>query len=350
MFPEGLAMNDLMRAYRFDEPKSLESLRARHEPMPRPQRGEVLVKVHAVSLNYRDIALLMGRYVWDAIPGLIPCSDAAGEIAAVGEGVTGFKPGDRVISAFHPRWFGGQPPRGVAMQTYGNGADGWLCEYKAVSQEAVVSLPDDISFEEGSTLPCAATTAWTALSGAAPIRAGSTVLTLGTGGVSIFAVQLAKAVGASVIGTTSSPEKAARLRDLGADQVLNYNEITDWGRHVKKAMTGGLGVDRVVEVGGPATISQSLRAVRPGGEVVLIGFLTEENPGVDYFLLKSSNAVVRSIGVGDRAALEDLVRAWSAAGLRPVVDRVFSFEDAGGAFSHLRAARHVGKVVISVTA
>ncbi len=337
-----------MRAYRFDEPKSLDALRAREEPAGEPQRGEVLVKVRAVSLNYRDIALILGRYVWDAVPGLIPCSDAAGEIVAVGEGVKGFKPGDRVISIFHPRWFGGRPPKGAAMQTYGNGADGWLTEYKVVSQEAVVALPDEISFEEGATLPCAATTAWTALSGSTPVRAGSTVLTLGTGGVSIFALQLAKAMGARVIATTSSAEKAARLRDLGADEVVNYTEIEAWGQHVRKALTGGAGVDCVVEVGGPATMSESMRAVRPGGEVVLIGFLSEANPGIDYFLMKGSNAVIRSIGVGDRAALEDLVRAWRGARLTPVIDRVFDFDDAHGAFAHLQAARHVGKVVIRV--
>ncbi|WP_337186894.1 NAD(P)-dependent alcohol dehydrogenase [Phenylobacterium sp.] len=337
-----------MRAYRFDQPDSLDSLRAREEPVGEPQRGEVLVRVRAVSLNYRDIAVILGRYVWDAIPGLIPCSDAAGEIVAVGEGVTAFRPGDRVISIFHPRWFGGRPPKGVAMQTYGSGADGWLAEYKVVSQEAVVPLPDGISFEDGATLPCAATTAWTALSGQTPVRAGSTVLTLGTGGVSIFALQLAKAMGARVISTTSGPAKAERLRALGADEVVNYVEVPAWGRHVRKALTGGAGVDCVVEVGGPATVGESLRAVRPGGEVVLIGFLSEANPGIDYFLLKGSNAIVRSIGVGDRAALEDLVRAWSGAGLSPVIDRVFGFDEAREAFAHLQAARHVGKIVVRV--
>jgi len=335
-----------MRAYRFDDAQKLETLRAREEPAGAPQRGEVRVRVRAVSLNYRDIAVVLGRYVWDAVPGLIPCSDAAGEIEAVGEGVTAFKPGDRVISIFHPRWFGGRPPKGAGMQTYGNGADGWLTQSKVVSQEAVVPLPDGISFEEGATLPCAATTAWTALSGSAPVRAGSTVLTLGTGGVSIFAVQLAKAMGARVIATTSSAEKAARLKALGADAVVNYTEVPEWGLHVRKALTGGAGVDCVVEVGGPATVSESLRAVRPGGEVVLIGFLSAENPGIDYFLLKGSNATVRSIGVGDRAALEDLVRAWAGTGLKPVIDTVFDFDDAQAAFAHLQAARHVGKVVI----
>lgn len=337
-----------MRAYRFDDPKSLASLRAREEPVGEPQRGEVLIRVRAVALNYRDIAVVLGRYVWDAVPGLIPCSDAAGEVIAVGEGVTAYRPGDRVISIFHPRWFGGRPPAGAAMQTYGNGADGWLTEAKIVSQEAVVPLPAGISYEEGCTLPCAATTAWTALSGSVPIRAGATVLTLGTGGVSIFAVQLAKGMGARVIATTSSAAKAERLRELGADAVVNYAEVPEWGHHVRKELTGGAGVDCVVEVGGPATINQSLKAVRPGGEVVLIGFLSEDNPGIDYFALKGSNAVVRSIGVGDRAALEDLVRAWSATGLTPVIDRVFPFEDAVAAFEHLQAARHIGKVVIAV--
>jgi NADPH:quinone reductase-like Zn-dependent oxidoreductase len=337
-----------MRAYRFDDPNSLETLRARDEPMPAPQRGEVLVKVRAVSLNYRDIALILGRYVWDGVPGLIPCSDAAGEVVAVGEGVAAFAAGDRVISAFHPRWFGGRPPAGAAMQTYGNGVDGWLAEYKVVSQEAVTALPADIAYDEGATLPCAATTAWTALSGPTPVRAGSTVLTLGTGGVSIFALQLAKAMGARVIATTSSNAKAERLRALGADEVVNYVDIPEWGRHIRKTVTGGAGVDCIVEVGGPATLSQSLRAVRPFGEIALIGFLTEENPGIDYFLLKGSNAVLRSIAVGDRAALEDLVRAWRGAGLKPVIDRVFGFNDARAAFAHLQAARHVGKVVIAV--
>ncbi|MBS0471962.1 MAG: NAD(P)-dependent alcohol dehydrogenase [Proteobacteria bacterium] len=337
-----------MRAYRFDDPNSLDALRARDEPIPEPQRGEVLVKVRAVSLNYRDIALILGRYVWEAKPGLIPCSDAAGEIAAVGDGVTDFKPGDRVISIFHPRWFGGRPPAGAAMQTYGNGVDGWLAEYKTVSQEAVVRLPDGITWEEGATLPCAATTAWTALSGSVPIRAGNTVLTLGTGGVSIFAVQLARAMGARVIATTSSAAKAEYLRALGAEAVVNYAETAEWGSHIRKTVTGGTGVDCIVEVGGPATLSQSLRAVRPFGEIVLIGFLTAENPGIDYFALKGSNATLRSIAVGDRAALEDLVRAWQGSGLKPVIDRTFAFDEARAAFALLQAARHIGKVVIAV--
>jgi NADPH:quinone reductase-like Zn-dependent oxidoreductase len=337
-----------MRAYRFDALTGLDDLVLHREPMPAPQRGEVLIKVRAVSLNYRDIAPVLGRYVWGANPGLIPCSDASGEVVAVGDGVTAFSQGDRVISSFHPRWLGGRLPRGIVSETYGTGSDGWLAEFKVVSQEAIVPLPDGTSLDEGSTLPCAATTAWNALSGSAPMRAGQTVLTLGTGGVSIFALQLAKAVGSKVVATTSSAEKASRLKALGADHVVNYTEIEKWGRHIKEQITQGVGVDCVVEVGGPATINQSLDAVRWGGEVVLIGFLSSDNPGIDYFHLKSSGAVVRSIAVGDRSILEGLVDVWSGSGLRPIIDRVFPFADARGAFEHLKNGRHFGKIVITL--
>lgn len=335
-----------MRAYRFDKFDSIDDLTLHEESMPRPGRGEVLVRVHAVALNYRDMAPMLGRYAARFRLGLVPCSDAAGEVLEVGEGVYAFAPGDRVISIFHPRWFGGRAPQTMALDTYGSRSDGWLAEYKAVSQEAVVRLPDGIGLVQGATLPCAATTAWNALSGPAPVRAGDCVLTLGTGGVSIFAVQLAKRLGARVIATTSSDAKAGRLRALGADEVVNYSDVSDWGRYVKEALTGGAGVDCVVEVGGPATVNESLRAVRWGGEVVLIGFLSKENPGIDYFHLKESGATVRAIGVGDRATLEALVRAWATSGLEPVIDHAFPFEDAPAAFRHLSAGGHVGKVVI----
>jgi alcohol dehydrogenase len=335
-----------MRCYRLDDSKGFDGLRLHHEEMEKPQRGEVLVKVHAVSLNYRDVSLAMGTYVWNARRGLVPCSDAAGEIVEVGEGVTAYKAGDRVISTFHPRWFGGRPPFSAAADTYGNGRDGWLTEYKVVSQEAVVLFPSILSWEEGSTLPCAGLTAWNALSGPSPIRPGNTVLTLGTGGVSVFAVQLAKALGASVIGTTSSERKAEVLMDLGVSQIVNYSRTNEWGQYIKKALTGGVGVDAVVEVGGPATISESLHAVRWGGEVVLIGYLTRDNPGVDYFHMKRSGALLRPIGTGDRSQLEDLVRAVQASGVKPLIDRVFAFNEAAQAFAYLHSAQHVGKVVI----
>lgn len=334
-----------MRAYRFDSFDSLDELRLREEPDPQPQRGEVLVRVHAVSLNFRDIAMLRGRYPRKCVPGLIPASDAAGEIVAVGEGVRALKVGDRVIGAFHPRWFGGEMPSTIASDSYGAESDGWLCELKAISQEAVVRLPDALSYEEASTLPCAGLTAWTALTGPAPIRAGHTVLVQGSGGVSVFALQLARAVGATVITTTSSAAKAEQLKALGAAHIVNYVDEPEWGRRVR-TLTDGRGVDRVVEVGGPGTIAQSLRAVALGGEIASIGFLSTENPGIDFFQLKASGASFRNITVGDRGALLDLNRAVGASGLKPVIDRVFAFEDAREAFAHLESGTHLGKVVI----
>lgn len=334
-----------MRAYRFDSFDDLEALRLREEADPRPQRGEVLVRVHAVALNFRDLAILRGRYPRKAVPGLIPISDAAGEIVALGEGVKAFKVGDRVIGAFHPRWFGGEMPSTIQTDSYGAENDGWLCELKAVSQEAVVRFPDTLSYEEACTLPCAGLTAWTALSGPEPIRAGRTVLVQGSGGVSIFALQLARAVGATVIATTSSAAKADELKALGASAVVNYREDAEWGRSVR-ALTGGRGVDRVVEVGGPGTIGQSLRAVAVGGEIASIGFLSTDNPGIDFFALKMSGASFRNITVGDRAGLMELSRVVAASGLKPVIDRVFDFEDARAAFRHLEGGTHLGKVVI----
>ncbi|CAN7565300.1 NAD(P)-dependent alcohol dehydrogenase [Phenylobacterium sp. LjRoot164] len=335
-----------MKAYRFDSFDSLDALRLREEADPVPQRGEVLVRVHAVSLNYRDLAMLRGRYPRKCVPGHIPTSDAAGEIVALGEGVEAFKVGDRVIGAFHPRWFGGEMPSTIQRDSYGAENDGWLCELKAVSQEAVVRMPQSLSYDEGATLPCAGLTAWTALTGPTPIRAGHSVLVQGSGGVSIFALQLARAVGASVVATTSSAAKAEQLKALGASGIVNYAEDPQWGRSVR-ALTGGRGVDRVVEVGGPGTIGQSLRAVALGGEIASIGFLSTDNPGIDFFQLKSSGASFRNITVGDRAALVDFTRAVEASGLKPVVDHVFGFDEAREAFSHLEAGAHLGKVVIS---
>ncbi|MEE6175005.1 zinc-dependent alcohol dehydrogenase family protein [Mycobacterium sp. 050134] len=334
-----------MRVYRFVNFDGLDGLRLHDEAVPSPQRGELLLRVRAVSLNYRDIAIPLGRYVRASKVGLVPCSDAAAEVVEVGEGVTDYHPGDRVVGAFHPRWFGGPLPLTAHAESYGNGQDGWLAEYKVVSQESVVPVPASLTDEQAATLPCAGVTAWNALGGNAPIRAGETVLTLGSGGVSIFALQLAKLVGARVISTTSSAEKAKSLSALGADEIINYRTTPDWGERVRD-LTDGRGVDRVVEVGGPATINQSLRAVASGGEVVLIGFLSEDNPGIDYFLLNGASATTRSITVGDRSDLRDLVRAVATSKLEPVIDDVFEYSEARAAFERLREGRHVGKVVI----
>jgi NADPH:quinone reductase-like Zn-dependent oxidoreductase len=337
-----------MHVYRFDNSRGLDGLELFDEPVPSPQRGELLLKIRAVSLNYRDVAIPLGRYVRDSKSGLVPCSDAAAEVVEVGEGVADYRPGDRVISLFHPRWFGGPLPATANSESYGNGQDGWLAEYKVVSRESVVPVPAALSDAQAATLPCAGVTAWNALGGPAPIRAGQTVLTLGSGGVSVFALQLAKVLGARVIATTSSKEKAQTLKSLGADEVVNYRDNPEWGEQVR-TLTDGRGVDRVVEVGGPATIDQSLRAVASGGEVTLIGFLSEGNPGIDYFLLKGAGAATRSITVGDRTDSQDLLRAVASSGLQPVIDTVFEFSDARAAFDRLHQAKHLGKLVIRVS-
>ena len=334
-----------MKAYRLHDFTGLDDLKLREEDTPHPQQGEVLVRVHAVSLNFRDIAMLRDRYPLPHRKGLIPTSDGAGEVVEVGAGVDDLKVGDRIMGIFHPRWYGGRIPPNVSRFGYGSEIDGWLVERKVLSQEALVRIPDNLSCEEASTLPCAAVTAWSALSGSVPIRSGHTVLTQGTGGVSIFALQLAKAFGASVIATTSSAAKMDRLRTLGADEVLNYNEEPQWGNRAR-ALTGGRGVDRVVEVGGGGTIGESLHAVAASGELASIGFLSAGSSNIDFFALFGSGARIRHISVGSREDLQDVARVIAMARIKPMIDRVFDFEDAREAFAHLESGSHFGKVVI----
>ncbi|WP_233853836.1 zinc-dependent alcohol dehydrogenase family protein [Paraburkholderia sp. HD33-4] len=335
-----------MKVYRFDRPGSLEHLTLHDEATPEPERGEVLLRVRASSLNYRDIAMIHGTYLRGQQTGLIPLSDAAGEILAVGKGVTDFKVGDRVINTFHPRWYGGDPPSTLGSESYGSHRDGWLTELKVVSQEAVIAAPPDLSFEEAATLPCAALTAWTSLTGLRALRPGQTVLTQGSGGVSVFAVQLARLFGARVIATTSSAEKAARLKALGADEVINYVETPAWGERVRE-LTEGRGVDRVLEVGGAGTLAQSIKAVASRGEIALIGFLASDTVDLGFNDLFRSGGIFYRISVGHRAGLRDLVRAITASGLKPVIDTVFPFERALDAWRHFDDRAFMGKVVIS---
>ncbi|WP_410592181.1 zinc-dependent alcohol dehydrogenase family protein [Amycolatopsis sp. lyj-23] len=327
-----------MRVYRPQSGRLVQ----REEPVPRPRHGEVLVRVRAVSLNYRDLLILNGEHFGSGAGALVPVSDAAGEVAAIGEGVTRFAEGDRVINAFHADWIAGRMPG--TLVGYGNGQDGWLAEYRAVREHALVALPDSLTFEQGSTLPCAAVTAWTSLDG---LRPGDVVLTLGTGGVSLFAVQLAKARGARVVATTSSPEKAAKLSGLGADTVIDYVATPDWGKAVLDA-TGGRGANRIVEVGGPGTFAQSLVAAGTHhAEIALVGFVGRSGPAVDFMDLFRSGATVRKIWVGSRADTEDLLRWLDVWPIEPVIDSVHPFEDAGAAFRRFEQRENFGKVVIA---
>ena len=338
-----------MRAYRFDAHNSIDDLQLKEEADPTPQRGELLLRVRAVALNFRDVAMVTGSGKRPAKTGLVPTSDGAAEVIAVGEGVDAFRTGDRVIGAYHPRWFGGPMPANVTAHDYGSTQDGWLTELKVVPQEAVVPIPDSLSFEAAATLPCAALTAWNGLAGPNPIGPGGTVLTLGAGGVSIFALQLAKALGARVIATASSAKKGERLRALGADEVVDYATVLEWGARVRE-ITGGAGVDRVIEVGGPATLGESLKAVAQGGEIAMIGYLTKDNPGIDFFAMRGAGASIRPIFNGSRSDLVDLVRVVSAKSVTPVIDRSFGFGEAKAAFAYLKAGGHTGKIVIKESA
>lgn len=337
-----------MQVYRPDQPGSIDHLAVHDEDVPDPQRGEVLVRVRAASLNYRDLLLLGGKYPANGPQGLIPLSDAAGEVAAVGQGVTRFSVGDRVINAFHAAWFGGRLPAASTLVGYGNGQDGWLAEYRAVSENALVALPETLSFEQGATLPCAAVTAWTSLTGAAPLTPADIVLTQGTGGVSLFAVQLAKLAGARVVATTSSAEKAERLKALGADTVIDYTATPEWGKAVLEA-TDGRGVDRVVEVGGPGTLAQSLVAAGThGADIALVGFLGGGGSPVEFMDLFRSGATLRKIWVGSREDTEDLLKLLSVRPLEPVIDSVFPFSEAVAALRLFESRKNFGKVVVSL--
>lgn len=329
-----------MRAYRLYE-LSMAGLKLVEEDMPLPGAGQVLVKVRASSLNFRDFVIINGFFPMPVAPGRIPLSDGAGEIVAVGNDVHRFAVGDRVVNAFYPNWFGGT--FNSTPEQYVTEQDGWLSEYRVVSAEALSRLPDQLSFEEGATLPCAGTTAWAALAG---IGSGDTVLTQGTGGVSLFAVQLAKAAGARVIATTSSAAKGERLKALGADEVIDYVANPEWGESVR-ALTGGRGVDRIVEVSGPATIGQSIKAIRLGGQISLIGILGGHEGGVDYMGMFLSFARFEPITVGSRRDLEDLIRAIDLHKIKPVIDSQFSFDDAKSAFDKLAQRQLFGKIVVS---
>jgi NADPH:quinone reductase-like Zn-dependent oxidoreductase len=316
-----------------------------------PGPGQVLVRVRATSLNYRDLMIVRGVYNPKQTLPLVPLSDGAGEVTVVGEGVTSVVPGDRVAGTFVQDWTAGEFQQVYwSRSTLGSPLPGMLREYALLPERGVVKFPEHLSFEEAATLPCAAVTAWNALVTQGGIKAGDTVLVQGTGGVSLFALQFAKMHGARVIATSSSDEKLARAGELGADEGINYKKVPDWDSPARE-LTGGLGVDHVVEVGGAGTLERSLRAVRAGGTVSLIGVLTAGADGVgkiDPMPILFKAATVRGILVGSREMFEQMNRGIAQARMRPVVDRVFSIEEARAAYEHLAGAGHFGKIVIRI--
>ena len=334
-----------MRAYEITK-FGFDELKLAERPDPKAGFGQVVVKVRAVSLNFRDLMVVKGQYNPKLKAPMVPCSDAAGEVIATGEGVTRVKTGDRVCGVFMQGWLAGQVSEAAARTAMGGAVDGVLAESVVLSQEGVVPIPEHLSFEEAATLPCAALTAWHALVARGRIQAGDTVLTLGTGGVSTFALQFATASGARVIATSSSDEKLARAKSMGAWEGINYKTTPDWEERVRK-LTGG-GADHVVEVGGSGTLMQSLRAVRMGGTVSVIGALSGGGNEVSPVPILMKSIRVQGIFVGSREMFEAMNRAIAAHRIRPVVDRVFGFEEAREAMRYMESGAHFGKVVIKV--
>jgi NADPH:quinone reductase-like Zn-dependent oxidoreductase len=317
-------------------------------PDPAPQRGEVLVRVHAVSWNYRDLRMVQGLYNPKLHLPRIPCSDGAGEVVAVGEDVTRVKTGDRVCGIFMQNWIDGEPDAAKIRGALGGDIDGMLSELVVLREEGVVPFPDFLSFDEASTLPCAAVTAWNALVRAGGVKAGDTVVIQGTGGVSIFALQFAKRMGARVLGTSGSDAKLERAKDLGLDAGLNYRQHPEWDRWVLD-QTGGRGADIIVEVGGAGTFARSLRAVRIHGVVAQIGVLSESAEPIQIPLLLHRQVRLCGIYVGSRADFEKMNQAIQQQKLKPVIDEVLSFGAAKQALERMQSGSHFAKLVTSVT-
>ena len=336
-----------MRAYQLPQATGIEALTKVDLPQPKPVHRQVLVKVAACSLNFRDLAIALGRYRMPIKPSLVPLSDGAGEVVEIGPGVRRVKVGDRVAGNFFQRWPGGHADADTQASALGGSVDGMLAEYVVLEEEGVVKLPAHLSYHEGACLPCAGVTAWNALVEHGRLTAGHTVLVQGTGGVSIFALQFAKLFGAQVIATSSSDAKLDRAKKLGASHGVNYKTTPDWDKAAVE-LTGGIGVDQVVEVGGAGTIAKSLGAIRSGGRISMIGVLSgaaDLNP----MLILGKRASIQGISVGSTQMFEAMNRAISVAMMKPIIDKVFAFDETAAAYRHLQSAQHFGKVVIALT-
>ena len=334
-----------MKAWQIVSNDGIDSLKLADIPEPKPGPGEVLVRVRASSINYRDLSTVENPGPRGLPHGRVPNSDGAGEVVEVGPGVTRAKAGDRVAGTFFETWTDGRITARDMARARGGTADGLLAEYRVLNEDGLVHIPAHMSYEEAATLPCAAVTAWHSLVEAGGVKRGETVLLLGTGGVSVVALQLAGILGARAIVTSSSDEKLARAKVLGAWETVNYKAVPDWETRVLE-LTGGEGVDHTVEVGGPGTLTRSLAATRIGGSVGMIGVLT--GGGAETALINRRSIKVQGIYVGSRRMFEDMNRAMAAAAMKPVVDRSFPMAEARAAYHAMRAAGHFGKLVVSI--
>lgn len=317
------------------------------EPVRTPGDGEVLLRVRACSLNRRDVMVKKGFYPIGGKETLIPLSDGAGEVVAVGRGVTRFKEGDRAAAIFFQNWISGRPTATTGASALGGSIDGMLAQYVTLSADGLVPLPKEISFDEAASLPCAAVTAWHALMTRGRMQAGDTVLLQGTGGVSIFGLQFAFAAGAHPVITSSSDDKLVRAKALGAAATINYKSTPEWSKAMLEA-THGVGAHHILEVGGSGTLPQSLACVAPGGNVALIGGLSGFGGDIPVLSLIGRSASVTGIFVGSRADFESMLQFMTRHAIRPVIDRRFAFEDAAAAFDYMDTGNHFGKLVISV--
>lgn len=335
-----------MKAIQIKLPASLENLMLVDMPEPpEPGPGEIKVRIRASSLNFHDLGVVTG--VLPCADGRIPMSDGAGEVVAIGEGVSDYQVGDKVVSTFFTDWLDGKPTTTAFTRVPGDGLDGYAREYITAPESWFTPIPMGYSFAEAATLTCAGVTAWRALVVDGQIKAGATILVQGTGGVSVFALQIAKAMGARVIATSSSNEKLARMKALGADQVINYVEMPEWGAMVRD-LTNGEGVDHVVEVGGAGTLNQSIIATKTGGHIAMIGVLTGRAGPVMTAALMVKQIRLIGMVVGSRKHQMDLIRAIEATGMKPVMDKSFLLANLADAFRHQAANAHFGKIIVEI--
>ncbi|MEJ2710880.1 MAG: NAD(P)-dependent alcohol dehydrogenase [Anaerolineales bacterium] len=332
-----------MRLVRLKAPGGLENLQLIEEDRPEPGPGELLVRIRANSLNFHDDMVVQGKI--PCADGRVPLSDGAGEVIAVGDDVDGFEVADNVVSTFWPYWLSGEMTPATRRDMPGESVDGYAREYVCMPAHAFTKAPAGYTHAEAATLTCAGVTAWRGLMTCGQVKPGDTVLTQGTGSVSLFALQFAKAAGARVIATSSSGEKLEKLKRLGADDVINYMAVPEWGQKAKE-LTDGRGVDHVIEVGGPGTLAQSIAACRTGGHIALIGVLTGFAGEVSIPAVFANQIRISGISIGSRTDQEDMIRAITVNNIKPVIDSTFPLEEIVPAFRHYESQKHFGKVCI----
>ena len=335
-----------MRAWQINQEFGIENLTLADRPDPQPGHGQIAVRVKATSLNYRDLMTVKYGGMRGLNLPLIPLSDGAGEVVATGEGVTRVKPGDRVAGIFFQNWLAGGPDVSHAASALGGAVDGMWAELVVLHEDGVVTIPDYMTYEDAATLPCAAVTAWQSMVTLGNMKAGDTILILGTGGVSIFALQFAKAAGVRTIITSSSDEKLERATQLGASDVINYKTTPEWGKKVLE-LTDGVGVDQVVEVAGAGTLVQSMEATRVGGFIGLIGILAGTDGEVNPIPVLMKSLRLQGVYVGSREMFEEMNTAMAVNQIKPVIDHVYPFEEAQEALKLMESATHFGKIVVT---